>query len=155
MPTGSGRPDVPPRISFVTLGAADVATLRRFYTAWGWTEAPDGTADFAQFLLENTRFALYRRDLLKDEAAPDLSEAGPGSWSGITLAINVRSRDQVDSAFAAAVRAGAAEVAAPVSRDWGGYSGYVGDPEGNRWEIAWLPGYDLDPAPSTRQPPPR
>jgi hypothetical protein len=29
---------VPPRISFVTLGAADVPALRRFYAAWGWAE---------------------------------------------------------------------------------------------------------------------
>jgi len=39
------------------------------------------------------------------------------------------------------VAAGARVVGAPVDREWGGYSGYVADPEGNRWEIAWLPGY--------------
>ena len=141
-------PDVPARISFVTLGAADVPAMRRFYAAWGWTEGPGGTADFAQFLLANTRFALYRRDLLHAEAAPDLPDAGAGSWSGVTLSINVGRREAVDSAYAAAVRAGGRAVAQPTSRDWGGYSGYIGDPEGHRWEIAWLPTYDPAPAPA-------
>lgn len=132
---------VPPRITFVTVGAADVPGLRRFYTAWGWQEGPGGGDDFAQFLLENTRFALYRRDLLRAEAAADLPDAGPGAWSGVTLAINVARREDVDTAFAAAVAAGATAVAAPTAREWGGYSGYVADPEGHRWEIAWLDGY--------------
>ena len=25
-------------------------------------------------------------------------------------------------------------------REWGGYTGYFGDPDGFRWEIAWNPG---------------
>lgn len=37
--------------------------------------------------------------------------------------------------------AGAQVIGAPVDREWGGYFGYVADPERNRWEIAWLPGY--------------
>lgn len=145
-PVSDSASGVPPRISFVTLGAVDVAALRRFYLAWGWTEGPGGTADFAQFLLENTRFALYRRDLLQAEAAPDLPDSGPASWSGMALAVNVGSREAVDAAFAAAVRAGARAVAEPTSREWGGWSGYVSDPEGHRWEIAWLPGHETDDA---------
>ena len=27
-----------------------------------------------------------------------------------------------------------------VERDWGGYTGYFGDPDGYRWEIAYNPG---------------
>jgi len=27
---------------------------------------------------------------------------------------------------------------------WGGYSGYVTDPDGHLWEIAWNPGFPLD-----------
>jgi uncharacterized glyoxalase superfamily protein PhnB len=52
--------------------------------------------------------------------------------------------EQVDESFAAAVRAGAAVVAEPVERPWGGRSAYVADPEGNRWEIAWAPGAGFD-----------
>jgi uncharacterized glyoxalase superfamily protein PhnB len=57
----------------------------------------------------------------------------------VTLAINVDGRDAVDDGYTAALSAGATSVAEPVQRDWGGYSGYIADPEGNRWEIAWAP----------------
>lgn len=60
----------------------------------------------------------------------------------MTLAINFVDRDQVDRAVAEAIEAGAQLVASPVEREWGGYSGYVADPEGHRWELAWAPGFD-------------
>ena len=62
----------------------------------------------------------------------------------MTLAINVADREAVDRTFSAAIAAGARAVGHPTTREWGGYSGYVADPEGHRFEIAWLPGY-LDP----------
>lgn len=55
----------------------------------------------------------------------------------MTLACNVDSRAEVDTAFAAAVAAGATVVAEPTDRPWGGRSAYIADPEGNRWEVAW------------------
>lgn len=58
---------------------------------------------------------------------------------GFTLAVNVPDRQAVDRAFDEAVAAGAVAVATPRDREWGGCSGYVADPEGNRWEIAWAP----------------
>lgn len=37
-------------------------------------------------------------------------------------------------------RAGADPVQAAQEREWGGCTGYFGDPDGYRWEIAWNPG---------------
>lgn len=37
------------------------------------------------------------------------------------------------------IAAGGALVAAPQRREWGGYTAYVADPEGYRWEIAHNP----------------
>lgn len=45
----------------------------------------------------------------------------------------------VDRVWQAAVSSAAREIAKPVDRFWGGRSGYVADPDGNRWEIAWVP----------------
>jgi uncharacterized glyoxalase superfamily protein PhnB len=50
----------------------------------------------------------------------------------------------VDDVFAGFVAAGATVVAEPVDRSWGGRSGYIADPEGNRWEIAWVPSAVFD-----------
>ena len=132
---------IPPRLSFVTLGARDLRRLREFYGRWGWRELPGGTADFTQFSLGATRFALYRLELLRAEAAPTLAMPEPGAWSGVTLAVNVAAPEEVDAAYAVALAAGAGDVAAPQQRTWGGRSGYVSDPEGHRWEIAYLPGF--------------
>ncbi|MCY1143343.1 VOC family protein [Actinoplanes sp. Pm04-4] len=126
--------DVPARLTVVTLGARDMGALRTFYRSLGWPELPGGADTWAGFLLGGVLLALFPLDELAAEAG---AGGPPGAWSGVTLACNVDSREQVDSAFAAAVAAGATPVADPVDRPWGGRSGYVADPEGNRWEIAW------------------
>jgi catechol 2,3-dioxygenase-like lactoylglutathione lyase family enzyme len=128
-------PQLPPRLSVVTLGARDMSRLRRFYSGLGWSQVPGSDDDWAGFLLGGVLLALYPLDDLAAEAAPDLpARAG---FSGVTLACNVDSEEQVDEAFTAAVAVGATPIAEPVGRDWGGRSAYVADPEGNRWEIAW------------------
>ncbi|MCM4080109.1 VOC family protein [Paractinoplanes hotanensis] len=126
--------DIPARLTVVTLGARDVGALRSFYRSLGWPEAPGSDDTWAGFLLGGVLLALYPLGELTAEAG---AGGPPGSWSGVTLACNVDTRDEVDAAFAAALAAGAAGVAAPVDREWGGRSGYIADPEGNRWEVAW------------------
>ena len=72
------------------------------------------------------------------------AEVGPiATGDGVpplTLAHNVRSRDEVDEVLASARVAGADPVQAAREREWGGYTGYFGDPDGFRWEVAWNPG---------------
>ena len=63
-------------------------------------------------------------------------------WNGVTFAINVSAEDELRSVFDAAVAAGATVVAPITRREWGGTSGYVADPEGNRWELAVGSGSD-------------
>jgi uncharacterized glyoxalase superfamily protein PhnB len=129
---------VPQRLSYVTLGARSMATLRTFYARLGWVERPGSTDEFTTFDMGSALLALYPLSLLSAEAAPGAAPP-ESSWRGLTLAVNVDSTDAVDAAFEAALKAGATSVAEPVQREWGGYSGYVADPEGNRWEIAWAP----------------
>lgn len=133
---------VPQRLTFVTLGARSVTKLRHFYRDIGWTEN-DGVSDtFASFDCGSVKLALYPVDLLHAEAAGDAEMPKPGTWNGIALAVNFADRAQVRAAWATAVEAGATPVAEPIDREWGGYSGYIADPEGNRWELAWAPGFD-------------
>jgi uncharacterized protein len=134
--------ELPSRLSVVTLGARDVPTLRRFYLGLGWKELPASDDAWTAFLLGGVLLALYPMDELAAEAAPGAPAAT--GWSGITLACNVDSPQQVDTAFAAAIAAGATTVAEPVDRSWGGRSAYIADPEGNRWEIAWASGARFD-----------
>ena len=134
--------DIPARLTVVTLGARDVGAQRTFYRSLGWPESPGSDDTWAGFLLGGVLLALYPLDELAAEAG---ATGPPGSWSGVTLACNVDTRDEVDAAFAAAVAAGATAVAAPAERDWGGRSGYFADLEGNRWEVAWAASARFDP----------
>lgn len=131
---------VPQWLTFVTLGTRDMARRRAFYASWGWGEWEGGSDEFAQFDMGAVRFALYPLDLLGDEAAPGAASP-PAGWNGVALAVNVPNRSAVDEAFRAATEAGAEAIGTPTDREWGGYSAYVSDPEGQRWEIAWLPGF--------------
>lgn len=97
---------------------------------------------FASFDCGSVKLALYPLELLQQEAAPTSLAPQPGRWTGITLAVNLGDADEVNRAYADALAAGAVAVGEPTNREWGGYSGYIADPEGNRWELAWAPGFD-------------
>ncbi|MDX6699115.1 MAG: uncharacterized protein QOE65_2512 [Solirubrobacteraceae bacterium] len=134
--------EIPLRLSVVTVGAHDVAALRAFYERLGWeSHTPPG--DFAAFPLGGAVFTLYDAKTLAEEAGGHTAPS-PGTFRGVTLAINVDERDDVDMVIRRAVDAGATVLAAPVTRDWGGRSGYFSDPEGNAWEVAWLPNATFD-----------
>ena len=47
------------------------------------------------------------------------------------------STDEVDRILAKAREAGYTEGRAPKWAEWGGYSGYVVDPDGHHWELAY------------------
>jgi uncharacterized glyoxalase superfamily protein PhnB len=61
------------------------------------------------------------------------------------MAINYRSEKEVDEAFEMLKSRNVHIVKTPRKASWGGYSGYVADPENNLWEIAYNPFLELDP----------
>lgn len=85
--------------------------------------------------------SLYPLDALADDVG--ISVEGDG-FSGVTLAHNVRSREEVDAVLKAAVAAGAKLVKPAQDTFWGGYSGYFSDPEGYLWEVAWNPHFWIE-----------
>jgi catechol 2,3-dioxygenase-like lactoylglutathione lyase family enzyme len=134
--------EIPARLSIVTLGARDMDVLRSFYRTLGWPELPIGDNSWTGFLLGGVLLAFFPMSDLTAEAAPGTPE--PTGWSGVTLACAVETREEVDTAFDAAVAAGATAVAAATDRSWGGRSAFIADPEGNRWEITWSPRATFD-----------
>jgi catechol 2,3-dioxygenase-like lactoylglutathione lyase family enzyme len=132
---------IPARLSLVTLGARDVTRLRDFYAGLGWKPVTEVPGQYVSFLLGGVMLAMYGLEALAEES---LGEGEVGDWRGVTLALNVDSRDEVDAVWRRMVERGAAPTADPVDRPWGGRSGYVADPEGNRWEVAWAPDLEFD-----------
>lgn len=134
---------IPSRLNVVTLGARDVLALRGFYQRLGWTTNSTGD-DFASFPLGGAVLCLYDAAKLAAEAGSSPPADAAGGFKGFSVSINVEESDQVDSSLAAARDAGARVLAEPITRDWGGRSAYFADPEGNVWEIAWLPEGEFD-----------
>jgi uncharacterized protein len=125
------------RITFITLGVADMGRSIRFYRdGLGWWTAADDGADFALFRTLGTRLALYPHDKLAQDIGLEVS-AGASGFAGITLGHNVRSKDEVRAGLAAAEFAGGRLLKSPQDTPWGGYSGYFADPDGYVWEVAW------------------
>jgi catechol 2,3-dioxygenase-like lactoylglutathione lyase family enzyme len=135
---------IPAVVSLVTLGVRDVRASTRFYQALGFevsSSSVEGDVSFfrtAGGLLGLYGFDDLRRDALSDAPA-SVDAAAPGGFRGVTLAVNVASTDDVDSALAVAARAGADIVKPAQPTEWGGYHGYFADPDGHLWEVAHNP----------------
>lgn len=133
---------VPARISLVTLGVADVARSTTFYESLGWQLSQASVRGEVSFFdTAGARLSIYQREAMAADAGVP---AEPGGFSGITLSVNVESDAEVDAALAAAVDAGARLFRGGSSTEWGGYVGFIADPDGYLWEIASNPGFPLD-----------
>jgi catechol 2,3-dioxygenase-like lactoylglutathione lyase family enzyme len=136
---------MPPHLSIVTLGVADLARSIGFYRALGWHQAEssvDGVISW--FAVGGTWLGLFPTPDLAEDAGFDRgSGPQPGAFIGVTLAVNVGGEAEVDDALAAAVAAGGTLQVPAVMTDFGIYRGYVADPDGHLWEVAHNPDFPL------------
>ena len=128
------------QVSVITLGVADLARSKRFYVeGFGWTPA-----------FENDEIVFYQMNglvlgtwlakaLANDARRPEA--VGPGAFA---LAHNVASRDEVEAAMRRLAEHGGAVLRPADAPPHGGFRGYVADPDGHAWEIAWNPGFKID-----------
>lgn len=129
-----------PRISIITLGVTDLPRSVRFYQQGLELPRYPWEGDIAFFETAGTWLALFPKEKLAEDAG--VSPQGSG-FPGFALAHNVRFRSEVDSLFEKALSVGAMSVKPPEMKSWGGYSGYIGDPDGFLWEIAWNPYFPI------------
>jgi uncharacterized protein len=130
------------RLSLITLGVADVGRARAFYEALGWRQdsgVDDETDHVSFFQAGGIIVALWDRAKL----AEDSTVQDGGGWGGVTLAYNVRSREEVDAVLEDARAAGATIGRPGAETFWGGYSGLFIDPDGHPWEVAHNPSWTV------------
>jgi len=127
------------RLSFITLAVRDLDATRAFYVdGLGWEPALDVPGEVLMLKVgDKLVLSLWSETGFEEEVGPIARGNGVVP---ITLSHNVATQDEVDDALEDARRAGADPVREAVQRDWGGYSGYFGDPDGFRWEVAYNPG---------------
>jgi hypothetical protein len=129
------------RISIITLGVADVSRARTFYERLGWHGQEMEETVF--FQAGSMALILWARAKLAGDSG--VADTGGGGFDGVVLAHNLRSRAEVDAVMASAATAGA-EITQPARETfYGGYAGCFRDPDGHVWEIAWNPGFTLNP----------
>jgi len=122
-----------PRISFITLGVADLERATRFYEECLGLPRLKTPPSITFFELGKTWLALWPRTSLAADAG--LSPQSNG-FPGFSLAHNVRSPAEVDALLAHVAKFGAKITKPAHATDWGGYSGYFTDLDGFLWEVA-------------------
>ncbi len=96
------------RVSMVTLGVADLERSREFYERLGWRRSLRSAEGVVFFQAGGMALALWPRDELAKDAnmVGNIAADGHG-FRGVSLAYNVRTREEVDSVLAEAEAAGA------------------------------------------------
>lgn len=133
-----------PRISVVTLGVANLPRARAFYCdGLGLTASTQSNDNVVFMDMGGMVLALFPRGELAKDAHIDAAGSG---FSGVTLAHNLRTKDEVVATLAEAQAAGARILKPAQETFWGGFAGCFADPDGHVWEIAWNPFWPLDDA---------
>jgi predicted lactoylglutathione lyase len=127
------------QVNMIMVGATDIQALRRFYEqGLGWTPWRSGGSGSIMYKVGYSVLVFLNADYLSKERGEGLSAGSKAS-----LATFVESEAAVNEDIAKAVAVGATLTSAARQRDFGIYSGYFADPEGNSWEIAWAPNMPL------------
>jgi predicted lactoylglutathione lyase len=126
-------------VSLVTLGVSDYNRAKTFYEALGWSVAWEAQ-ETAFFQANGVVLVLWSREKLasdmgiRDELA---------RWSGVALAHNVRSREEVREVIELARTNSGQVTREPAETFYGGYAGVFRDLDGHAWEVAHNPGFGL------------
>ena len=123
-------------LTLLTLGVHDFPDMKAWYIEkFGWTPFRENEG-IVFFKLNGVILSLYAAgELAEDVGVP---QDGKG-FKRFTLAINFHSEQEVDQAAEELRKRGVRIIREPERVFWGGYRGYIADPEDNYWELAYNP----------------
>ncbi|RMI27810.1 VOC family protein [Nocardia stercoris] len=121
------------QVTTIMLAVDDMDRSKQFYKELGASLGQD-FPQFASFeLAGGSALGIYPLA----HAAADAGVPADGSgFRGVSFHHIVDGPEAVDKTIATAVAAGATIVRAAESAGWGGYFGYIADPDGHLWKIA-------------------
>jgi catechol 2,3-dioxygenase-like lactoylglutathione lyase family enzyme len=129
------------QVSVVTLGIADVARSKRFYAeGFGWKPVFQND-DIVFYQMNGFVLGTWRKAELEGDMKQTVSSA-PGAYA---LAHNVSDPLEVSQVLDRLVQYGGKLLRAADQPPHGGLRGYVADPDGHAWEIAWNPHWPISP----------
>ena len=128
------------QLSVITLGIDDIERSCHFYVeGFGWTP-----------IFRNEEIVFYQMNgfvlgtFLKPALEADMNRFGHSGPGAYALAHNVARRGDVEPVMTQLVRAGGYVLRPADAPSHGGFRGYVADPDGHAWEIAWNPSWTID-----------
>lgn len=128
------------QIAVVTLGVSDLERSKTFYRdGFGWTPV-FANAEIAFYQMNGFVFGTW----LKSSLEEDTNTAGLSAPGAVALAHNVPHEGDVRAVMETLVAAGATVLRDADTPPQGGLRGYIGDPDGHIWEIAWNPAWPID-----------
>src|SRR3954470_21346896 len=139
----SKKPPIP-RLTVITLGVSDMRASIAFYEALGFARKIRATGEAVAFFdTGGPVIGLFPwAQLAQDVRLPD--QPRPKTFRGTTLAWNCASAEEVDTVLDFAISKGASLLKPAHKTDYGGYSGYFGDPDNHPWEVVVAPGIEVD-----------
>lgn len=131
-----------PRVTIIGLGVNDLSISNDFYeNKFGWKKTDASNENISFFQLNGILLSLYPKDKLAEDAGVKSDGSG---FKAFSLAYNTRSKEEVNDLILELEQKGVKIIKRPEEVFWGGYSGYVADPDENLWEIAFNPYLELD-----------
>jgi catechol 2,3-dioxygenase-like lactoylglutathione lyase family enzyme len=128
------------QISAITLGISDLERSRRFFTeGFGWTPIFENE-EIIFYQMNGFVLGTFRKSSLEDDMSRKVG-TGP---EAVSLSHNVSSEDEVQPLLDRLVEAGGTLLRKADAPVHGGFRGYVADPDGHAWEIAYNPAWPID-----------
>ena len=129
------------QISVITLGVTDLVRSRRFYAeGFAWKPVFQND-DIVFYQMNGFVLATWRKSALEEDMKQAASPP-PGAYS---LAHNVSGPLDVSKVIERLVASGGTLLRPADQPPHGGLRGYVADPDGHAWEIAWNPSWPISP----------
>ncbi|MDB5053005.1 MAG: glyoxalase [Bacilli bacterium] len=135
---------VPERVSLITFGARDLPLLRAFYQKLGWRETEISSDSYCVFKTAGVLLSLFPYEELVKDIGIEAPSNPAKVFRGVTYAINLDRREDVDKTIESIRESGALILREPSDAFWGGRTSYFADPEYNIWEVAWNPSAEFD-----------
>lgn len=134
------------RINIICLGVRDMSKSLAFYKNIGFkTYQKEDSPAIVFFDNQGSKLELYPlEELAKDINADNPPNLPAKGFCGVTLAMNLKSKQEVDDFIKVVSAHGGIIAKQPQQVFWGGYSGYFQDPDGYYWEVAFAPDFQFD-----------
>jgi catechol 2,3-dioxygenase-like lactoylglutathione lyase family enzyme len=127
------------QISAITLGVSDMARSRKFYTeGFGWTPIFENE-EIVFYQMNGFVLGTFKRSSLED----DMTRRAGTSAAAVSVSHNVSSSDEVVPMMDKLIAAGGTMIRKADAPVHGGFRGYVADPDGHAWEIAFNPSWAI------------